>query len=113
MLKKKLRLTKEVIAKRRWYSGVRTPLFFTKETASVLPYARFAVIVAKKVERRATKRNRVRRRFYRALKELSDHWGTPPRDVVLYVLPEALAATEREIGQTLHVLNRDGSKLRK
>jgi ribonuclease P protein component len=113
MLKKKFRLTREAFRGARLRSGPRTEFFLIKESPSSLPHARFAVLVPKKIEKKAVKRNQIRRRFYRALGALGAPVLLSRRDLIIQVLPPAREAPYKEIEAAIERALELRSRLRK
>ena len=54
------------------------------------PYPRFAVLVSKKVSKKAVIRNRIRRRVFEALRQL-DLESIPPHDIVFSVFDSRMS----------------------
>lgn len=50
---------------------IKTPLFLIKTKQNNHAYSRFAVVVSKKMSKRAVERNHIKRRFMCALKEIT------------------------------------------
>jgi ribonuclease P protein component len=72
MFKKRFRLnTSEFTEVFTFGKATRSPLFVMKTKPSELPYSRFAVVVSKKISKRAVERNYLKRKFIHALKEVS------------------------------------------
>lgn len=84
MLAKKYRLpiaecsTKRTLVK-------RTPFFTTKTFTSSLPYSRFGVVISKKVDGRASARNRLKRIIFSVLN--SKLVSLAPHDTLIIVSP--------------------------
>ena len=68
---------------------------------------RFAVVVSKKVHKSAVGRNRIRRRFYEAIRNQAEHIKPGQDIVVIIVSGEALSVTFETINETLRQLFRD------
>jgi ribonuclease P protein component len=75
MFKKRFRLNtsdfKEVF---NFGKTTATPFFLIKSKKSNLTYSRFAVVVSKKLHKKAVQRNHLKRRCMVALKESSSHY---------------------------------------
>ena len=68
---------------------------------------RFAVVVSKKVHKSAVGRNRIRRRFYEAIRSQVDHIK-PGQDIVIIIVSgEALSVPFETINETLRQLFHD------
>lgn len=75
----------------RYGRTMRAPLFATKVIANPKRSSyRFAVVVSRKVDKSAVKRNRIRRRLYEAMRELSPDIKEP-YDIVLSVFSNGVA----------------------
>lgn len=53
---------------------VKTPLCLIKMKQNKLKYSRFAVVVSKKISKRAVERNHLKRRFMSAVKEVKSNF---------------------------------------
>jgi ribonuclease P protein component len=63
-----------------------------------MSYSRFAVTISKKVDKRATKRNELRRLFMREIaSSITDR--TPPADILLIVKPLAATVSHEELAE--------------
>lgn len=60
MFKKKFRLPREHIKSERI---LRSPLYILKLAKNNLPISRFGFVISKKIDKRATVRNRIKRKF--------------------------------------------------
>lgn len=47
-----------------------SPIFVLKSMNNLIEYPRFAVVVSKKISKKAVERNKIRRRFFHAIEEL-------------------------------------------
>ncbi len=118
MLKKKFRLTKKdhiskIITEGKRISG---NLFLALIAPNNEAFHRFAVVISKKVDKKAVRRNKCRRRFYHALLRNALHpnekaslkeESTPVRhyDKVLLINKNALDATYHDIENDLRKLS--------
>ena len=70
MLKKRFKLnTSEFKEVFNFGKTIKTPLFLIKTKQNNLPYSRFAVVVSKKISKKAVERNYIKRRCMSAIKE--------------------------------------------
>ncbi len=70
MLKKRFKLnTSEFKEVFNFGKTTKHPLFVLKTKENNLPYPRFAVVVSKKIAKKAVDRNYIRRKFFHALEE--------------------------------------------
>lgn len=80
---------------------VVTPFFIMRYKKNTLSHLRVAVVVSKRVDKRATVRNKIKRKFLDVIHtSMKEH--TLPYDVVFYVRPKAvmLDNLEKTIMQT-------------
>ena len=68
--------------------------------ANQLEFNRFGIVISSKISKKATLRNRLKRRLTEALREV-DHKLKPGLDVVLIALPGFLCQDYGEIGREL------------
>ena len=75
-------------------------LVYTKNTRH---YQRFAVVVSKKVEKTAVKRNRIRRRFYEAIRlyKTENNYTTPVDHIFVIYSKDFLTCDFSEIQKTV------------
>lgn len=99
MLKKKFRLTKKDSFKTLLKEGLRknSKMFLVKYLPNQLDYNRFSVVISKKVEKGAVKRNKVRRKFYEALRNNHKNLNIKSSDIIMLVNKNALNAKYSEI----------------
>ncbi len=84
MFKKRFRLhTSEFKEVFNFGKTTKTPLFLIKSRSNTLAYSRFAVVVSKKISKRAVERNYLKRKFFHALKE---HFSTWPIADYVFIL---------------------------
>jgi len=62
---------------------IKTPLFFVKIKENNKKFSRFAVVVSKKISKRAVERNYLKRKFYHALKEV---YSVFPKNDYVFIL---------------------------
>jgi ribonuclease P protein component len=75
MFKKHFRLnTSEFKEVFNFGKTIKNPLFLVKTKQNDLPFARFAVVVSKKISKSAVQRNHLKRRFIHALQEEVTHF---------------------------------------
>lgn len=67
--------------------SVKNPLFILKNKENNLNYSRFAVVVSKKISKKAVERNHIRRRFLAGLKEIESK--LKPADYIFILNLEA------------------------
>jgi ribonuclease P protein component len=88
MLKKKNRLPASCF-KEKFPENRRNRLFSVRRRLNGLALSRFAVVISKKTEKSAARRNRVRRKIYEWLRK-EDLERAPGRDTVISVSPDAM-----------------------
>ena len=70
MLKKRFKLnTSEFKEVFNFGKTTKSPYFILKTKDNSLPYSRFAVVVSKKISKKAVERNLIRRRFFHAIEQ--------------------------------------------
>lgn len=89
MLKKKNRLPTSCF-KERFPENRRNRLFSVKKRSNGLSLSRFAVVISKKIEKSAARRNQVRRKIYEWLR-VSRLEQIPGKDTIIFVSRDALA----------------------
>lgn len=99
MLKKEYRLTSGSLSDPK---NFKLPLFNLKLGKNTLEVSRFAFIISKKVDARATERNALRRKVRSCIEELFDNIK-PGNDFIFY--PNALAK-EKDRGEILGEITR-------
>jgi ribonuclease P protein component len=83
MLAKKFRLPIEkssLLKRQRSYKGT---YFSLKRISNDLPYSRFGVVVSKKVDKRATRRNNIKRFIFNFIRKSNSHLR-PGSDFLFY-----------------------------
>lgn len=76
---------------------IRGPLFLIKSVLNDRRDSyRAAIVVSRKVHKSAVKRNRIRRRLYELIR-LLDPQITEPYDIVITILSDQVAKTDRDI----------------
>lgn len=84
MFKKRHRLnTSEFKEVFNFGKSIKTSLFLVKIKENNKKYSRFAVVVSKKISKRAIERNYIKRKFYHALKEVSSVF---PKNDYVFIL---------------------------
>ena len=96
MLAKRYKLNIGEFIKKRPTFVKKGPFFAVKIVKNDLPYSRFGVVVGKKVDKRATERNKIKRMFYevirkRALQNISG------QDVMIAIYPEIKQFPQEDI----------------
>ncbi|MBI2577293.1 MAG: ribonuclease P protein component [Candidatus Wildermuthbacteria bacterium] len=97
MLPKALRLTKTKEFERvfRGRNSVRSEGIVVRRKENQFPFSRFAVVVSKKVSKKAVERNQIRRFLSEAIRkrisEINNGW-----DIVIIALPGLSIKTEEE-----------------
>lgn len=76
--------------------SLSSPLFFVKFDKNNLSYSRFGFIISKKIDKRATVRNRLRRLFWTGIQEDLENIG-PGKDFLFIIKSAALQKTHQEI----------------
>lgn len=74
------------------------PFFAVKIAANGLSHSRFGVVVGKKVDKRATERNRIKRLFYRTINERKIQ-NIPGQDAMIVIYPEIKQFGKEEIAK--------------
>jgi ribonuclease P protein component len=96
MLKKKYRLLKETkFEKKDFYT---TPFFVLKIAKNEKSFSRFGFIVSKKIDKRATVRNRIKRQV-RVCIETNFSKIIPGYDMLFILKKQMLGKTTKEIGE--------------
>jgi len=104
MFKKHLRLnTSEFKEVFNFGKTTRTPLFLVKTKQNNLPFARFAVVVSKKISKSAVQRNHLKRRFIHALQEEVTHF--PASDYVFILNSDVKDIQYKDLLSNLKHLN--------
>jgi len=80
--------------------GANSPFFVVKYRASTLPHSRFAIVVSKKIDKRATVRNRVKRRISHVLQKLMREY-TFAVDAIVYVRKAVVEADSDTIEKSI------------
>ena len=96
MLAKKYKLNISEFIKKKPSFVKKGPFFAVKIAANGLSHSRFGVVVGKKVDKRATERNRIKRLFYRAINERKIQ-NVPGQDVMVMVYPEIKQFAKEDI----------------
>lgn len=96
MLAKRYKLNIAEFIKKRPSFVKKGPFFAAKTVKNDLSYSRFGVVVGKKVDKRATERNKIKRMFYRIIRErnLNTIFG---QDVMITIYPEIKQFSQEEI----------------
>ncbi|MDP4008724.1 MAG: ribonuclease P protein component [Candidatus Peregrinibacteria bacterium] len=108
MLKRQLRLTKKDNILKIIKDGNRVAgkFFLCKFLENKLEHCRFAIIVSKKVEKKAVKRNKCRRRIYEAIRNNVNNIGSNKSyDIVILTNQSCLNASFSEIEQEIKKIN--------
>ena len=100
MLAKKYKLNIAEFIKKRPTFVKKGPFFAVKIVANGLSYSRFGVVVGKKVDKRATERNKIKRLFYRTINERKIQY-VPGYDVMVMVYPEIKQFAKEDIAKIL------------
>ena len=87
MLAKQYKLNIAEFIKKRPTFVKKGPFFAVKIMANGLSYSRFGVVVGKKVDKRATERNKIKRMFYRTISERKMQ-NIPGQDAMILIYPE-------------------------
>ncbi len=69
---------------------IRHPFFSVRIGKSNLPYSRFGFIISKKIDKRATVRNRLKRRFRGCIEQLT-LFQRPGKDVLFILKKESIS----------------------
>lgn len=87
MLAKKYKLNIGEFIKKRPIHVRKGPFFAIKIVSNGLSYDRFGVVVGKKVDKRATRRNKIKRMFYETIRQQIKK-GNGGNDVMVQVYSE-------------------------
>ncbi|AKM77926.1 MAG: Ribonuclease P protein component [Candidatus Wolfebacteria bacterium GW2011_GWE1_48_7] len=100
MLAKKFKLNIAEFIKKRPTFVKKGPFFAVKYVPNGLSYSRFGVVVGKKVDKRATERNKIKRMFYEGIRgrNLQNSEG---QDVMILIYPETKQFTKGDIKQII------------
>lgn len=98
MLKKKYRL--QVNIRPKFQSSFNTPFFILRVAPNSLFYNRYGFVVSKKIDKRATVRNRVKRVIRSCIEELFGQIKAG-FDMILIVRKDAVKVARSEIMKTL------------
>lgn len=98
MLAKKFKLNIAEFIQKRPSFVKKGPFFAVKMATNGLSYSRFGVVVGKKVDKRATERNRIKRLFYRTINERKIQ-NIPGQDVMIVIYPEVKQFAKEEIAK--------------
>lgn len=74
--------------------------FVIKTAPNSLPYSRFGIVIGKKVDKRAAKRNKIKRIIFNFIRTGKIH-QLPGRDVLIIVLPPVGGLEKSEIEKKL------------
>ncbi|EKD24334.1 MAG: hypothetical protein ACD_81C00051G0006 [uncultured bacterium] len=96
MLAKRYKLNIGEFIEKRPTFVKKGPFFAVKIIGNGLSYSRFGVVIGKKVDKRATERNKIRRMFYRIIRE-RNLVMTPGQDIMIGVFPEIKKLSQEEI----------------
>jgi ribonuclease P protein component len=102
MLKKISRLTKDKEFERVFKKGKSgyNDLFSVRALANGLPYSRYGIIVSLKVHKKATERNKIKRRIREAAKAF-DNIIAVSQDIVIVCRPSLVNIKQKEIKESL------------
>ncbi len=92
MLKRKYRLKVARLSNPKTYVS---SFFNAKIVENQLPYSRFAFIISKKVDKRATARNKIRRRVSEGVEQMIE--GLKGKDILIYPKKEVLDAKQEDV----------------
>lgn len=87
MLAKRYKLNIAEFIKKRPTFVKKGPFFAVKYIPNGLLYSRFGVVVGKKVDKRATERNKIKRMFYESIR-VRGLQNIPGQDVMIMIYPE-------------------------
>lgn len=96
MLAKRYKLNIAEFIQKRPSFVKKGPFFAAKIAKNELSYSRFGVVVGKKVDKRATERNKIKRMFYEAIRTRNLH-HIPGQDVMIVVYTEIKQFSKEEI----------------
>jgi|SRR3989339_55256 len=96
MLAKYYKLNIAEFIKKRPSFVKKGPFFAVKIAANGLSYSRFGVVVGKKVNKRATERNKIKRIFYEAIR-VRNLQNIAGNDVLIIVYPEINQFAREEV----------------
>jgi ribonuclease P protein component len=96
MLAKKFKLNIGEFIKKRPTFVKKGPFFAVKSVSNSLSYNRFGIVVGKKVDKRATERNKIRRMFYKVIRERNLQ-NISGQDVMIQIYPEIKQFSKEEV----------------
>lgn len=96
MLAKRFKLNIGEFIKKRPTFVKKGPFFAVKYMPNGLSYNRFGVVVSKKVDKRATERNTIKRMFYEAIRRRTTQ-NIPGQDVMIIIYPEIKQFSREDI----------------
>ncbi len=104
MLAKRYKLNIAEFIKKRPTFVKKGPFFAVKYAPNGLLYSRFGVVVGKKIDKRATKRNTIKRMFYESIR-LRNLQNIPGQDVMIVIYPEVKQISEEEYEKIIKEFN--------
>lgn len=100
MIAKRYKLNIAEFIKKRPTFAKKGPFFAVKGISNGLSYSRFGVVVGKKVDKRATERNKIKRMFYEAIRERKLAL-IPGQDVMIVIYPEIKQVEKEEVAKII------------
>ena len=96
MLAKRYKLNIAEFIKKRPSFVKKGPFFAVKTVKNELTYSRFGVVVGKKVDKRATERNKIKRAFYESIR-VRNLSNIPGQDVMIVIYPDIKQFSQEDI----------------
>lgn len=106
MIAKRYKLNIAEFIKKRPTLIKKGPFFAVKSVPNGLLYSKFGVVVGKKIDKRATERNKIKRMFYESIRSRNLQ-NIPGQDVMILIYPDIKQMDPEEIEkivQTFHFI---------
>lgn len=100
MLAKRYKLNIAEFIKKRPTFVKKGPFFAVKSVPNGLSYSKFGVVVGKKIDKRATERNKIKRMFYESIRSRNLQ-NIPGQDVMILIYPDIKKMTPEEINKVV------------
>jgi ribonuclease P protein component len=100
MLKKIYRLSSARLQKAR---SISAPTFNLKTSENTIGFPRFAFAISKKIDRRATVRNSIKRKLSLSIEQIFDRINAE-RDFVFYPRPEIVNLSQKQISEEVQAV---------
>lgn len=100
MIAKRYKLNIAEFIKKRPTFVKKGPFFAVKSVPNGLSYSKFGVVVGKKIDKRATERNKIKRMFYESIRSRNLQ-NIPGQDVMILIYPDIKKMTPEEINKVV------------